>query len=120
MYVQGKYFLILLVMAALLSTGSAVSLLTTEQREEILPEFLENGWKLVEGRDALKKTFTFSDFNEAFGFMTRSALHIETVQHHPEWFNVYNKVEVVLTTHDVGGLSIKDVELATFMDDISA
>lgn len=70
-------------------------------------------------RDAVKKIFTFKDFNEAWGFMSRTALAAEKADHHPEWFNVYNRVEVTLTTHDVspaGGLSKKDLALAGFID----
>lgn len=78
-----------------------------------------SGWCGVEGRDAIKKTFEFSDFNAAFGFMTRVALKADQMNHHPEWFNVYNRVEVVMTTHDVDGLSKKDIEMANFMDDIT-
>jgi 4a-hydroxytetrahydrobiopterin dehydratase len=75
-----------------------------------------HGWTAVEGRDAIAKAYRFKDFSEAFGFMSRVALKAEQMDHHPEWFNVYNKVEVVLTTHDAGGVSDKDVELAQFMD----
>ncbi len=74
------------------------------------------GWSAVEGRDAISKTFKFKDFNAAFGFMTRVALAAETADHHPEWFNVYNRVDVLLTTHDVDGVSERDVALARFMD----
>jgi 4a-hydroxytetrahydrobiopterin dehydratase len=74
---------------------------------------------MVEGRDAIKKQFLFEDFNQAFGFMTRVALKAETMNHHPEWFNVYNKVDITLSTHDVGGLSDKDVTLATFIDSVA-
>ena len=74
------------------------------------------GWQGVEGRDAISKTFRFEDFNAAFGFMTRVALEAEKRDHHPEWFNVYNRVEVVLTTHDADGVSALDVALAQFMD----
>jgi 4a-hydroxytetrahydrobiopterin dehydratase len=73
-------------------------------------------WQEVEGRDAIAKTFRFKDFNAAFGFMTRVALEAEKRDHHPEWFNVYNRVEVVLTTHDADGVSALDVALAQFMD----
>lgn len=77
------------------------------------------GWTKVDGdRDAIAKTYRFEDFNAAFGFMTRVALWADKADHHPEWFNVYNRVEVVLTTHDVGGVSDKDVALAQFMDAI--
>lgn len=76
-----------------------------------------SGWSKVEsGRDAIAKTFKFKDFNEAFGFMTRVALMADKLDHHPEWFNVYNRVEVVLATHDADGVSELDVTLATFMD----
>ena len=74
------------------------------------------GWQKVEGRDAISKTFRFKDFNAAFGFMTRVALEAEKHDHHPEWFNVYNRVEVILTTHDANGVSALDVALAQFMD----
>lgn len=77
-----------------------------------------NGWELVEGREAIAKTFTFADFNAAFGFMTRAALKAEAMDHHPEWFNVWNKVDVTLSTHDAGGLTALDMELAAFMDGI--
>lgn len=77
------------------------------------------GWQEAEGRDAIARTFTFKDFNEAFGFMTRAALVAEKMNHHPEWFNVYKTVEVVLTTHDAGGLSDLDLRLARAMDRIA-
>ena len=75
-------------------------------------------WSAVKGRDAIKKTFTFKNFSEAWGFMSRAALKAEQMDHHPEWFNVYNRVEVLLATHDVDGVSPRDVELATFMDSL--
>ena len=78
------------------------------------------GWTAVEGRDAIRKIYEFADFNAAWGFMARVALKAEQMDHHPEWFNVYNKVEVTLTTHDVDGVSEKDVELARFMDELAA
>jgi 4a-hydroxytetrahydrobiopterin dehydratase len=74
------------------------------------------GWTEVQGRDAITRTFEFKDFNQAFGFMTRAALVAEKSDHHPEWFNVYKKVEVTLSTHDAGGLTQKDIALATAMD----
>ena len=77
------------------------------------------GWKAVDGRDAISKNYTFADFNAAFGFMTRVALKADKMDHHPEWSNVYNKVEVVLTTHDAGGVTEKDVTLAAFMDEVA-
>lgn len=77
------------------------------------------GWKKVRGRDAIQKSFKFADFNEAWGFMTRVAMAAEKADHHPEWFNVYNKVEIVLSTHDAGGLSEKDVALAKVIDAVA-
>jgi len=78
------------------------------------------GWSEVEGRDAIQKSFLFADFNRAFAFMTRVALKAETMNHHPEWFNVYRRVDIVLSTHDAGGLSARDVELARFIDEAAA
>jgi 4a-hydroxytetrahydrobiopterin dehydratase len=78
-----------------------------------------NGWNEVDGRDAISKTFTFKNFNEAFGFMTRVAMQAEKLDHHPEWFNVYKTVEVTLTTHDVDGLSDLDIKLANFVDRVA-
>ncbi|MDZ4374333.1 MAG: 4a-hydroxytetrahydrobiopterin dehydratase [Phenylobacterium sp.] len=79
-----------------------------------------SGWTAVPGdRDAISKTFRFKDFNAAFGFMTRVAIRAEQLDHHPEWFNVYNRVEVMLTTHDADGVTDLDVTLATFMDEIA-
>lgn len=76
-----------------------------------------NGWSAVEGRDAIVRTFKFKDFNAAFGFMTRVALAAEKLDHHPEWFNVYNRVEVLLATHDAEGVTELDVRLAQIMDE---
>ena len=73
-------------------------------------------WQAVAGRDAIKRTFVFKDFSEAFAFMTRTALLAEQMNHHPEWSNVWNRVEVTLSTHDAGGLSELDVKLAEAMD----
>lgn len=75
-----------------------------------------SGWQEVNGRDAITKTFQFANFNQAFSFMTRVALVAEKTDHHPEWFNVYNRVEVTLATHDAGGVTEKDTALAAFMD----
>ena len=77
------------------------------------------GWKKVRNRDAIHKEFRFKDFNEAFGFMSRVALMAEKMDHHPEWFNVYNRVDITLTTHDAGGMSERDVTLARFIDSIA-
>ena len=83
-------------------------------REEFFAQ--HKGWEPVNGRDAAVKTFKFADFNEAFGFMTRVVIAADKADHHPEWFNVYNKVEITLTTHDADGLSERDVALAAFID----
>ena len=77
------------------------------------------GWRLVDGRDAIHKTLHFKTFNQAFAFMTRVALMAEKMNHHPEWFNVYKTVDVTLSTHDVGGLTDRDVKLAEAMDKIA-
>jgi 4a-hydroxytetrahydrobiopterin dehydratase len=90
--------------------------LTGAEREKALSQLSD--WSLVDGRDAIAKTFTFKDFNEAFGWMSRAALYAEQMNHHPEWFNVWNRVEVTLSTHDAGGLTEKDVKLAKKMDAI--
>ena len=76
-------------------------------------------WKEVDGRDAIQRVFEFADFNEAWGFMARVALIAEQMNHHPEWFNVYNKVDVTLSTHDAGGLTELDVTLASTMDGLA-
>ena len=76
------------------------------------------GWTELSGRSAIVKKFTFADFNEAWGFMTRVALAADKADHHPEWSNVYNKVEIVLSTHDAGGITTKDIKLAEFIDKV--
>ena len=73
-------------------------------------------WRALPDRDAIQRTFVFPDFNAAFGFMSRCALQAERMDHHPEWFNVYNRVEVTLSTHDCKGLSARDIALARFME----
>ena len=78
-----------------------------------------SGWEVVENRDAIRKVFQFGDFNEAFGFMSRVALKADQMDHHPEWFNVYNKVDVLLSTHDADGVTKLDLDLARFMDAIA-
>lgn len=75
-----------------------------------------SGWREVDGRDAIAKTFAFADFNEAFGWMSRVALVAEKMDHHPEWMNVYKTVNVTLSTHDAGGVTDKDIRLAEAMD----
>ncbi|WP_170789537.1 4a-hydroxytetrahydrobiopterin dehydratase [Ruegeria lacuscaerulensis] len=93
-------------------------LLSTETRGPLLDPLFQTGWTMVEGRDAITKTFTFKNFVQAFGWMTQVAIFAEKWNHHPEWFNVYNRVEVILSTHDVGGLSALDAKLARKMDSL--
>jgi 4a-hydroxytetrahydrobiopterin dehydratase len=83
-----------------------------------IESFLEKNkdWAKVEGRSAIRKVFEFKNFNAAFGFMTRVAMVAEQMNHHPEWFNVYNRVDVTLSTHDAGGVTEKDFKLAEKMD----
>ena len=90
--------------------------LSTETRGPLLQPLFDEGWEMVEGRDALGKKYVFDDFVAAFGWMTRVAFWAEKWNHHPEWDNVYKTVNVVLTTHDVGGLSTLDAKLARKMD----
>lgn len=78
-----------------------------------------DGWTEVEGRDAIRKNFRFADFNAAFGFMARVALKAERLDHHPEWNNVYNRVDITLSTHDAGGVTERDVKLAAFIDRVA-
>jgi 4a-hydroxytetrahydrobiopterin dehydratase len=93
------------------------SKLTGKARSDALGTLKE--WKEVPGRDAIQRSFTFADFTQAWGFMTKVALAAEKADHHPEWSNVYNKVEITLSTHDAGGLSDKDVALAKFIDQVA-
>ena len=88
--------------------------LEAADRQAALAEL--DGWSEVDGRDAITKSFQFKDFSEAFGWMARVALVAEKMDHHPEWFNVYRTVDVTLSTHDAGGLTAKDTELAGHMD----
>lgn len=88
--------------------------LTGKARSEALGAL--KGWIDVSGRDAIHKSFRFADFNEAWGFMTRVALAADKADHHPEWSNVYNRVEITLSTHDAGGVTDKDMALAKFID----
>ena len=91
--------------------------LTAEARKSSLAKL--SGWSEASGRDAITRKFTFKDFNEAFGFMTRAALVAEKMDHHPEWFNVYKTVEVTLSTHDAGGATELDVKLAEAMNKLA-
>ena len=92
--------------------------LTAHDRSEILSRL--EGWRMADGRDAISRRFIFADFNQAFGFMTRVALEAEKMDHHPEWSNVYRTVDILLTSHDVKGLSERDVALARVIDMIAA
>ena len=94
--------------------------LTTSEREQLMPGLESKGWRSVAGRDAITKTFQFNNFSEAWAFMSQVALYAEKHDHHPEWFNVYNRVEVTLSTHDAGGLSQLDVAMAHFIEELAA
>ena len=94
-----------------------VQKLSAEARKSALEGL--SGWSEVTGREAIQRTFSFKDFNEAFGFMARAALVAEKNDHHPEWRNVYKTVEVVLATHDAGGVTARDIELAQAMNAIA-
>lgn len=85
-------------------------------RAALLADLAAAGWEEVAGRDAIRKSFRFDSFAEAWGWMTRIAIHAERMNHHPEWSNVYSRVEVVLTTHDAGGVTEKDIALARRME----
>lgn len=89
--------------------------LTDDERKAALAEL--TGWRLLGDRDAIGRTFQFRDFSEAFGFMSRVALAAEKLDHHPEWFNVYDRVEVLLSTHDANGVTELDLTMAKFMDE---
>jgi 4a-hydroxytetrahydrobiopterin dehydratase len=88
--------------------------LTAAARRQALAKL--DGWSEVQGRDAITRKFMFKNFNEAFGFMTRAALIAEKLDHHPEWCNVYKTVEVTLSTHDAGGVTELDIQLAEAMN----
>ncbi|MEC7669441.1 MAG: 4a-hydroxytetrahydrobiopterin dehydratase [Pseudomonadota bacterium] len=92
--------------------------LSETARKTMLEPLFDTGWAMVDGRDAISKTYTFETFVDAFGWMTRAAMWAEKWNHHPEWFNVYNKVTVTLSTHDVDGLSSLDAKLARKMDSL--
>lgn len=90
--------------------------------EKLSKQEIDNELKNLQGwsvsNEKLRKDFQFNDFNEAFGFMTRAAMHIEKMNHHPEWFNVYNKLTVELTTHDAGGITNNDIRLAKILNSL--
>ena len=94
-----------------------MAVLSDEERADALAGL--NGWTFDEGRNGIARRFTFADFGAAFAFMTRVALEAEKADHHPEWSNVWNKVDVLLSTHDAGGVTQKDIALAAKMDAIS-
>ena len=94
-----------------------VEKLTGSKRQEALEKL--PGWKEIDRRDAITRTFTFMNFSAAFAFITRVALRAEQMDHHPEWFNVYNRVEVTLATHDASGVTQKDIDLAMFIDGLA-
>jgi 4a-hydroxytetrahydrobiopterin dehydratase len=97
--------------------------LTAEARTAQLTPLLRSHakpWTMHATRDAIQKSYQFRDFNEAFGFMTHVALMADKMDHHPEWFNVYNRVDVTLSTHDCQGLSERDVQLANFCDQVAS
>ncbi len=93
--------------------------LSDTARDTTLEPLLANGWQMVADRDAIRKTYVFENFIEAWGFMSRAAIWAEKWNHHPEWSNVYKTVDVTLTTHDVGGLSALDAKLARKMDTLA-
>ncbi|WP_259643951.1 4a-hydroxytetrahydrobiopterin dehydratase [Burkholderia pseudomallei] len=90
--------------------------LTSEERKTQLESL--HHWTAVPGRDAIQRSLRFADFNEAFGFMTRVAIKAQEMNHHPEWFNAYNRVDVTLSTHDANGLTERDIKLAHFIDEV--
>ncbi|QQC62962.1 4a-hydroxytetrahydrobiopterin dehydratase [Paraburkholderia ginsengisoli] len=92
--------------------------LTSEERARQIASL--RGWHAVAERDAIQRKFEFADFNEAFGFMTRVAIKAQEMDHHPEWFNVYNKVDITLSTHEANGVTERDIALAAFIDSITA
>ena len=94
-------------------------LLSQDERATLLPALGDTGWAAVPGRDAIRKILKFRSFSEAWGFMARAALAAERLNHHPEWKNVYNTVDITLTTHDCHGLSRLDIDLALAMDRFS-
>ncbi|XP_073734613.1 pterin-4-alpha-carbinolamine dehydratase 2 isoform X1 [Callorhinus ursinus] len=110
---------------SLSATAADARHLTAEERNQVILDLKAAGWSELHERDAIYKEFSFKNFNEfhlmqAFGFMSRVALQAEKMNHHPEWFNVYNKVQITLTSHDCGGLTKRDVKLAKFIEKAAA
>ncbi len=99
--------------------STAIQKLDGAARSSKILTLNKTGWVEANGRDAISKSFVFSDFVEAFGFMSKVALESEKACHHPEWFNVYNKVDITLTTHDCQGISQKGIDLASRMDELA-
>jgi 4a-hydroxytetrahydrobiopterin dehydratase len=91
--------------------------LTSDERTQQLAKL--NRWESMTERDAIRRTLEFADFNEAFGFMTRVAIKAQEMDHHPEWFNVYSKVEITLSTHEANGVTERDIALAAFIESIT-
>ncbi|XP_023051590.1 pterin-4-alpha-carbinolamine dehydratase 2 isoform X2 [Piliocolobus tephrosceles] len=104
----------------LAAVSSGTHRLTAEERNQAILDLKAAGWSELSERDAIYKEFSFHSFNQAFGFMSRVALQAEKMNHHPEWFNVYNKVQITLTSHDCGELTKKDVKLAKFIEKAAA
>ncbi|PNJ59670.1 PCBD2 isoform 1, partial [Pongo abelii] len=104
----------------LAAMSSGTHRLTPEERNQAILDLKAAGWSELSERDAIYKEFSFRNFNQAFGFMSRVALQAEKMNHHPEWFNVYNKVQITLTSHDCGELTKKDVKLAQFIEKAAA
>ena len=92
--------------------------LNNEEKKNFISEQTKNGWKYIEENDSIYKKFEFKNFVDAFSWMTKVALFAEKINHHPEWFNVYNKLVIDLMTHDVGGISQNDINLAKYLDKI--
>ncbi|WP_429296595.1 4a-hydroxytetrahydrobiopterin dehydratase [Paraburkholderia atlantica] len=97
--------------------NTMIQKLTSDERTQQLAKL--HRWESVADRDAIRRTFEFADFNEAFGFMTRVAIKAQEMDHHPEWFNVYNKVDITLSTHEANGVTERDIALATFIDSVT-
>ena len=93
--------------------------ISSDEKEKYLEPFLKAGWFYLSERDAITKKYTFANFVEAFGWMSKAAMVSEKLNHHPEWSNVYNNIEVTLTSHDIKGLSNLDLELASKLDALS-
>ncbi|NML32154.1 4a-hydroxytetrahydrobiopterin dehydratase [Paraburkholderia sp. G-4-1-8] len=91
--------------------------LSSDERTRQLAKL--TGWQSIDGRDAIHRHIEFADFNEAFGFMTRVAIKAQEMDHHPEWFNVYNQVDITLSTHEASGVTERDIALASFIDSIT-